>query len=234
MEGDRRFLLYDFFAVGPVLTPVRRALLLGVAGGVIPATHERFGQTFRTDGVELDSRMLEVGRRYFHVSRVRNLTLSIADARAYLNRTDRTYDLIEADLFSGSAEVPFHLVTKEFFALTRARLAREGLFLMNLYDPSRHVIREAVLNTIAAVYPYVYFVDLGTGSHFVLATANDAIAGTLERGPAPVTEDDLARLTRIVLDEKERFLFDSRRLVLTDDRAPIERLSYRAIYRGGE
>lgn len=228
---DARFLLYDLFAVGPALTPVNRALLLGVAGGVIPAVHERFGEIFPIDGVELDPKMAEVGRRYFHLDKLHTLSLHIADARAYLAASNNIYDLIELDLFSGSAEVPFHLATREFFKATKARLAPEGLLLMNLYDPSRRLIRDAVLNTIAAVYPHVFFVDLKTGSHFVLATASDAIAGTLERGPAPETREMLAPLVQLTLKEKERFPFDASRLVLTDDRAPIERLSYRAIYK---
>lgn len=228
---DGRFLLYDLFAVGPAFASVNRALLLGVAGGVIPAVHERFGEIFPIDGVELDPKMAEVGRQYFHLDRLKTLSLHVADARSFLAQRGNAYDLIELDLFSGSAEIPFHLATREFFEATKARLASGGLLLMNLYDPSRRLIRDAVLNTIASVYPYVFFVDLGTGSHFVLATADDSIAATLERGPVPETREDLAPLVRLALNKKERFMFDASGLVLTDDRSSIERLSYRAIYK---
>lgn len=223
-------LLYALFGVGPAFHPVRRALLLGAAGGVIPAVHEAFGQQFHTDAVELDPGMIEVGRRFFYLNELKDVSLYIKDARAFLAQSRDTYDLIEIDLFGGSAEIPFHLATQEFFELTRAHLAPRGTLLMNVYDPSYGVVRDPILNTIASVYPYVFTVDVGTGSHFALATQDENIARSIIARESLPASGHLQKTMEFFLSRAEKAVFDPSRLTLTDDRAPLERLSYRALY----
>lgn len=223
-------LLYALFGVGPVFHPVRRALLLGTAGGVIPAVHEAFGQRFHTDAVELDPDMIEVGRRFFYLNELKDVSLYIKDARAFLAESHGTYDLIEIDLFGGSAEIPFHLATREFFELTHTHLAPGGTLLMNVYDPSYGVVRDPLLNTIASVYPAVFVVDVGTGSHFVLATRDESITRSIIARESSAVDERVRGTLDFFLSHTEKVIFNPSRLVLTDDRAPLERLSYRALY----
>jgi len=53
------------------------------------------------------------------------------DARQYLITHEKKYNLIVMDAF-GSSSIPFHLVTKEAFALIKSRLAPGGVLAMNV------------------------------------------------------------------------------------------------------
>mgnify|MGYP001613220136 CR=1 FL=1 len=77
----------------------RSILVLGVGGGtVIHLLHKRYPKALIT-AVDIDPKMIEIGKKYFGLSRVPNLELVIADAKDY-NKTAE-YDLIVVDLFIG-------------------------------------------------------------------------------------------------------------------------------------
>lgn len=227
--ADEGFMLYNLFAVPPAIHPVRDTLLLGVAGGVIPAVHARFGQELRIHGVELDPAMAEVGKRYFSLGTPPLASLTIADARAFLASDAARYDLIEIDLFTGSGEIPFHVATQEFFELAARHLNPGGMLAMNIFDPSRGILKDPIVNTIAAVYADVRVVDVGTGSYFVLAFRDgERIASPHLNGVPEGTRAAFTRIAQFFTEQGERTAFNPHALVLTDDRAPLEQLSYQA------
>lgn len=76
----------------------RSILVLGVGGGtVIHLLAERFSQAHIT-GVDIDPQMIEIGKKYFGLSRIPNLRLVVADAKTY---KPKMYDLVIIDLFVG-------------------------------------------------------------------------------------------------------------------------------------
>lgn len=222
--ADQGFLLYNLFAIPPLLNGAKSALLLGVAGGVIPAVHERYGETLAIDGVELDPTVLEIGKKYFNLQNVHNLNTTVADARPFLRKESKQYDIIEMDIYNGSGEIPFYLVTKEFFEETRARLTAGGILAVNIFDPSYSIIRDPILNTIAAVYPFVEYADAENGSYFVVAAQSPYDTVSLKK---PLNKETRA-LANKFLTLKQQYVFDPARLVFTDDISPIERISYAA------
>lgn len=81
------------------LGPCRSILVLGVGGGtVIHLLRRRYPDAHIT-AVDIDPQMIEIGKKYFGLSRVPNLELIIADAKDYKNT--RRYDLVVIDLFIG-------------------------------------------------------------------------------------------------------------------------------------
>ena len=93
--------------------PLRFVAILGNAAGttaralgVCPGAH--------VDGVELDPAVSRVGRRFFGLGDNPRLTVYDADARPFLRRTDKRYDLIVVDAYQ-QPYVPFYLATREFF-----------------------------------------------------------------------------------------------------------------------
>ena len=58
------------------------------------------------------------------------------DGRVFLNRRKETYDLILVDAFHGGY-VPFHLLTREFYALVKQRLAPGGAAAFNVHDGTK-------------------------------------------------------------------------------------------------
>ena len=74
----------------------------------------------RVDGVEIDSELSEIGRRYFDMNNPR-LHLYHEDARPFIRRIDARYDVITVDAYR-QPYIPFYLTTKEFFEEVRDRL----------------------------------------------------------------------------------------------------------------
>ena len=56
------------------------------------------------------------------------------DARPYLRRTDRRYDVIMVDAYR-QPYIPFYLATREFFQLARDRLEPGGVVIVNVGHP---------------------------------------------------------------------------------------------------
>src|SRR5678816_1267839 len=90
---------YDYFALGPLLVPARRALVLGMgAGGSIEAMR-RTAPSIAIDAVEIDPRVVEAASRWFDVDVVADprLRVHLMDARRFLSRDRGTYDLVQLD-----------------------------------------------------------------------------------------------------------------------------------------
>ena len=69
----------------PAPQPPRRMAILGNAAGTTARAYGRLFPSTRIDGVELDSELSEIGRRYFDMRNPR-LTMHHEDARPYLRR----------------------------------------------------------------------------------------------------------------------------------------------------
>lgn len=225
---------YDFMNIAPMLADGRDMLVLGLAGGT---SARQFISYFnaRVDGVEIDPVVIEAAHRFFGLpSEDSRLTIYIEDARPFLRRCDKKYDVIDLDVYQGGAYAPFHVVTAEFFRSIMEHLNGEGVLIMNVFAP-RNFDREGTLvrsigATMGAVYPSVFTLPLGA-NNLLIARAR------------PTTLADVkARLARHMADPAPLpFLaaYGSRHIqpyapsgvVLTDDRSPIELITYRTIRR---
>lgn len=216
------FLLYNLFAVPAAAKNSARGLLLGVGAGTLPLIHEALNPDLKLVGLEIDPRIIAVGERFFGLKDRKNLEkIVIADARPFLAKDTSIYDVIEMDIFRES-EIPFYLVSREFFVATKKRLADGGVFMMNIYDPTAdRRIQRSVTNTVAAVYPEVYVVPTGLGSYFVAASRLPLIVPQPQNGEGDTRLNDLITKFR---EGAQRVVFSPGETVFTDDRAPIETL----------
>ncbi len=226
-----RFLVYDLFAVPPLLNGAKTGLLLGLGAGSIPLLHHEVNPDLTITGVEIDQKIVELGRRYFHLEHRTNTQVVIADVRPFLRQEPTQYDLIEVDLFRGDGEIPFYLATKEFFNLTLQRLTYRGLLAMNVYDPSvNKKIVGPLMNTIAAVYPHTYYVSTPRGSYFVLASKQPLDYRQLEEKILTTSDERLRKVIAFFKNQLTPAPFSPSERVFTDDWAPLEKLSYEAIF----
>jgi spermidine synthase len=104
------------------------ALLVGLGGGSLARSYRQSG--WEVDAVEIDREIANVAREYFGLEE-RDARIHLTDAREYLSRPGTAYDLILLDAF-GSSSIPFHLVTREHFALVKSRLAKDGVLAVNV------------------------------------------------------------------------------------------------------
>lgn len=129
-----------------------RLLLVGLGGGSVAKLFARQG--WQVDAVEIDPAVTAIARSHFGL-RPEEAAVFEDDGRRHLSSTQASYDAIVLDAF-GSSSVPFHLVTREAFALAAERLAPDGVLALNLEalgwdDP----LVRAVAATLRTALPHV-------------------------------------------------------------------------------
>jgi spermidine synthase len=219
---------WDMFLVVPPLLdrPVERMLVIGNAGGTIARAYGRLYPGVRIDGVEIDSKVTEAGRRYLGLGDNANLTVITADGRPYLELTDRRYDVIVVDAYR-QPYIPFYLATEEFFRTAREHLEPGGVLALNVAAvPGDERLSRAIGSTVLAAFPQAW--------RWKPLRFNELLLG-LDR---PATRADLLRRAEGVPAEVSSLVPLLRRGLLpvrqtepplTDDRAPVEWLTDRMI-----
>ena len=155
-----------------------RVLVVG-AGGFT------FGRGRPRDGAEIvyvdvDARLVEAAAAFLGAE-PRSGTYAAMDGRAYLLRHGETFDAIVLDAYADRTRTPAHLVTREFFALARARLAEGGTLYMNLIVPPRpDRLSARIERTLRAVFAWCRSHAPGDASRWhnlVLACARTELDG---------------------------------------------------------
>ena len=198
--------------------PPRSVAILGNAAGTTARAYGHFFPRTRVDGVEIDGALSDVGRRLFNL-RGPNLHLHTADARPFLRRADRRWDLIVVDAYR-QPYIPFYLATREFFALVRQGLAPGGMVVINVGHPERSDHLEQVLSaTMGAVFPVVRRDPSERTNVMLVGSAAPVSAATLRTAVPrmPVALRPVATATAGRLGPALRG-----GSVYTDDRAPVE------------
>lgn len=120
-----------------------RVLILGNAGGTVATAMRALDPDVHVDAVDYDEQLAELGKRWFDLGGDR-LRLLTGDARVELRRSAGNYDAILVDAYR-QPYIPFHLSTKEFFALAKDRLAPGGVVIVNVGHPEGDYELEEVL-----------------------------------------------------------------------------------------
>lgn len=107
-------------------TSNKKALVLGLGGGLTSNMFVNKG--YETYGVDLDSRIIEVAKKYFLLNQ--NVSVFSDDARHFINNEKRIYDLILLDLFKAE-EQPAHTITLESFNELKKHLTANGMLIIN-------------------------------------------------------------------------------------------------------
>lgn len=107
-------------------TGAERVLVLGCAGGTLATILVRAGK--RVAAVDVDPDAFDLARAYFGLAP--EVDCHVDDARAFLERTAASFDVIVVDSFFRNA-LPHHLCSTEFFHLARSRLTPGGMLLFN-------------------------------------------------------------------------------------------------------
>jgi predicted membrane-bound spermidine synthase len=135
----------------------KRVLYVGLGGGSAPKRTWRDFPSIQIDAVELDPEVVSAAYEYFALPRDPRLRVEVEDGRRFLAANDGPWDVIVVDAFF-SDSIPFHLATREFLELVRARLSPGGLVVANIIGavtgPDSRLFR-SMLRTYRAVYPTV-------------------------------------------------------------------------------
>ena len=102
-------------------------LILGLGGGsVVNELKKRFN---KIDVVEIDPRITEIAQKYFYLS-PSNLNFTTDDARNYLRKTPKKYDLVVYDLLTGETQ-PNYVFTVEALGELKKTLNKNAAIIVN-------------------------------------------------------------------------------------------------------
>ncbi|MFL5799857.1 MAG: spermidine synthase [Actinomycetota bacterium] len=185
--------------------PPHRVLVVGAGSGgdVAVALAEGAGHV---DAVEIDPRLAQLGKELNpdHPYQDPRVSLTVDDGRAFLERTDRRYDLIlfglpdSLTLVSGQSSIRLesYLFTEQAIASARDHLAPGGVFAMyNSYREQWLVGRLA--STLDEAFGRKPCVDFPGGTNHFAVLTDSASPGALRCPPAiglataagPATDD---------------------------------------------
>ncbi|MFB6106408.1 MAG: spermidine synthase [Halobacteriaceae archaeon] len=136
---------------------VDRVLFVGGGGFSSPKRYLREYPNVSVDVVELDPAVVRAAREYFAVPDSPRLSVHVGDGREFLERTNRTYDVVVLDAYRKD-RVPFHLTTADFFGLVADRLDDDGVLVANVIaartGPASAFYR-AEFATMETAFPHV-------------------------------------------------------------------------------
>ena len=245
---------YDDYTVLPLLLDAEpggdlRLGIVGFACGVNAAQWRHFWDgPFRlvVEGAEIDPEIVSLAREHFGLRDAADggPRVVVTDGRAWLAAlpAQPRFDAIIVDAFANEIYMPFHLGTREFLELARARLAAGGLLAMNVNAVGADAPNLAALeNTLANVFGACVRSSRYGGHGFLLLARNGAEPPDLARLDAEEARrrfgdrdglDEWEALLDLAADVAEDVTIVTPRpgaRVLTDDDAPLEHLTDRFV-----
>jgi spermidine synthase len=202
-----------------------RVALIGLAGGTVARQFTAIDGPIPIDGVELDPKIVDVGRRYFAMTEP-NLHVTVADGRYWMATQAGRYDVILVDAYR-QPYIPFYLTTREFFENARAHLAPDGVLAINVgRTPADHRLVDALSGTLNAVFPRVFVID--TNQRFtnsvIYATSSPTSVDEFKARAQAETNPKLLPIVAEALQNGNVRQAAPNGIVFTDDLAPVERL----------
>jgi spermidine synthase len=203
----------------------KRILIVGLGAGSLSTYLGRAMPDAQIDVVELDPGVIAAGKKYFGLRETDKVRFIESDGRVYLNRHKDAYDLILLDAFR-ELSVPFHLLTREFYALVKQHLAPGGAVASNLFVDTKLYL--STLVTLHEVFPTV---DVYPARSELYETQAIAVAV-----PGPRSTTESLKQRALALQTEHRFRYSLPALVgkrvtkpyskgadvLTDDFAPAD------------
>lgn len=209
-----------------------RLLVLGLGGGVIPRQMRYYFAGLEIDVVEIDPDIPPIAKEFFRFREDDKLKVHIDDGRVFIKKQLARsgvpkYDIIILDAFN-SDYIPFHLTTKEFLEQVKGLLADDGVVVANVFYDNRFF--DAQLKTFISVFGRC---QVFRGSY----STNAMIVALAKEAPSLTVAEAVGRAEK--LHREHGFTFNlvmvarclrpetrpnRRAIVLTDDRAPVNRL----------
>ncbi len=143
-------------------TNMRAVLMIGLGGGSVQRSYAFYYPDVEIETVEIDPVVFRVARQYFHFEESPRQKVHIEDGRVFLRRGKNQYDAMVLDAYVQSrygSALPYHLVTKEFFELSKERLTTNGVVAFNCMGTLggwQADLVGAIYRTLKCVFPQVY------------------------------------------------------------------------------
>ena len=201
-------------------------LVLGMGTGTYARQCRTYFPDMVMEGVEIDQKIVDLSHVYFDLPS--DIPVACEDGRAYL-RNAGMYDIIMVDAYQ-DITIPFQMSSKEFFELLKEHLNEGGVLVlnMNMKQNEEGGINDYIIDTVASVFPSVVTVPVGANTNLELfASLDEAMVARFEERVGHLPEGELKNQMLRVADSLA--FEEGGPLILTDDKAPVERLGMKAL-----
>lgn len=225
--GGLTGMYYDYALAAPLLTDGKKILILGMGTGTFAEQCRKYFPQSQITGVEIDEKITALAKEYFALPT--DVEVVTYDGRAFLQADKNFYDVILVDAFQDISP-PFQMSSREFFSLVRSHLLENGVMVvnMNMRASGAGNINEYLIDTIAEIFPAVRTVNArGVTNRVLFAAADEKIFDDLQARAESLDDAELAALMIHIAQNWTEPPFGEN--ILTDDRAPVEMLSMRAL-----
>lgn len=225
-------LYYDYAMAAPLMVPDKNpdsmeVLILGMGTGTYATQCRKYFGDMNIEGVEIDEKITKLSRKYFALPDDINVTTY--DGRAFLNASDRKYDVIMVDAYQ-DITIPFQMSSVEFFRLVKSHLNENGVMVvnMNMRGNDDGDINQYLADTISSVFGNVYTVEVDNSTNRELfASDNNDMISVLNDNISGIKDADLRFMMNKVRDNS--IAYNAGKLIMTDDNAPVELLGMKVI-----
>ena len=227
--GGLTGMYYDYALAAPILTDGKKILILGMGTGTFAEQCRKYFPNAQVTGVEIDEKITALARKYFSLPE--SVEVVTYDGRAFLQADKNFYDVILVDAFQDISP-PFQMSSLEFFSLVKNHLNAGGVMVvnMNMRSSGAGNINEYLTDTIGKIFPAMKIVDAADVTNRILFAAGDEkIFEPLRIRAEKISDEKLSALMIRTADEWKTPTRGEN--ILTDDRAPVELLSMRALDR---
>lgn len=223
---------YDYAMAAPLMvadkTPEEMdVLILGMGTGTYATQCRKYFGNMNLEGVEIDEKISALSRKYFALPD--EVPVITYDGRAFLNATEKTYDVIMVDAYQ-DITIPFQMSSVQFFTLVKQHLNKNGVMVvnMNMRGTDEGNINQYLSDTIASVFEVVETVDVERSTNRELfASDNPSMMQNLKENTANLSEHALRAIMLQV--QANGIPYQAGNYIMTDDKAPVELLGMRVI-----
>ncbi len=207
----------------------RSTLILGGAAYSYPKYFLQKYPDATIDVVEIDPELTRMAREHFRLKDDPRMKIFHEDARTFLNREDRKYDVIYGDAYKSLYTIPWHLTTREAAQKTYNMLNEGGCVLLNIIsslEGKPSLFLQAELATYREIFPYVYVFAVMDPEDLFLVQSTMLVA--VKSNEKPGWENEDPELTDYLRHDVTT-LIPASLPVLTDDFAPVDYYTNKAI-----
>ncbi|MBN2615093.1 MAG: fused MFS/spermidine synthase [Bacteroidales bacterium] len=125
----------------PDISTIHETLILGFGAGSVAHILQKERQyKGNITGVEIDPKVIDLGKKYFHLDNIGNLSLHITDAFRFTEENKIKFDLIIVDLFTDNV-IPETFEKETFLTHVKDSLQPGGILLYNRmnYSPAERM-----------------------------------------------------------------------------------------------
>jgi spermidine synthase len=208
-------------------------LVLGGGAYTVPREINLIDPDMRIDVVEIEPSLHELAVQYFDLPEAEKIINHNVDARVFLARTEKKYDVIFLDTFGSGLFVPSHLVTQEFFALLKTRLTNDGIVIINTIGTLQSKPGRSLTGSFNKTFKSVFPNNLMFSVRDTYPKISQNLMYVAKNGDSPIVISDPENwfihtpgrdipLSNLAIDTS--FLANDHDQILTDNNSPVELL----------